>query len=72
MRLQKQLSRAVGGKEYPKYVLVIPPTTIVELKWKEGEELQHEVKQQTLIIGPKPSEEEALNIATKYARKKKI
>lgn len=39
MRLQKQLSRRVRGKEYPKWLVVIPPKVIEELGWKEGDEL---------------------------------
>ena len=40
MRLQKQLSKKIGDKEYAKYVIVVPPKTIDQLKWKEGEELE--------------------------------
>jgi len=50
MRLQKQLSRKVGDKEYAKYVLVIKPKTIEKLGWKDGEELEAEVKGKKLII----------------------
>jgi antitoxin component of MazEF toxin-antitoxin module len=58
MRLQKQLSRRVESKEYAKYVLVVPPEEIQELGWKEGEELEPEVKGKKLIIAPKPKREE--------------
>jgi bifunctional DNA-binding transcriptional regulator/antitoxin component of YhaV-PrlF toxin-antitoxin module len=73
MRLQKQLSRAVEGKEYPKYVLVVPPVTIEELQWKEGEELEHEVKDRTLLIRKAEpiDEEEVLRIARKSLRRKR-
>ena len=40
MKLQKQLSRKVGDVKYAKWVLVIPPNIIEELKWKEGQELE--------------------------------
>ncbi len=50
MRLQKQLSKKIGDKEYAKYVIVVPPKTIDKLKWKEGEELEAEVKGDKLII----------------------
>ncbi len=50
MKLQKQLSRKVGEIEYPKYVLVIPPTIIKEINWKDGEELEVEIKDKKLII----------------------
>ena len=39
MKLQKQLSRKVGDVKYAKWVLVIPPSLIEELKWKEWQEL---------------------------------
>jgi bifunctional DNA-binding transcriptional regulator/antitoxin component of YhaV-PrlF toxin-antitoxin module len=70
MRLQKQVSRIVADKEYPKYVLVIPPEDIEKLEWKEGQELSHEVKEQSLIIHPKSTEEETIKIATKYAKRR--
>lgn len=50
MKLQKQLSRKIGNTEYAKYVLVVPPTTIQELGWKEGEELVFKIQGKRLII----------------------
>jgi antitoxin component of MazEF toxin-antitoxin module len=50
MKLQKQLSRKVGNKEYPKYVIVISPSIVKELGWREGEALKEEVKEGKLII----------------------
>ena len=50
MKLQKQLSRKVGNTEYAKWVIVIPPETIKELEWKEGQELEAEVKDNKLTI----------------------
>jgi hypothetical protein len=50
MKLQKQLSRKVDDKEYPKYVVTIPPKQIEELKWKEGAELIAEACDGTLIL----------------------
>lgn len=50
MHLQKQLSRKYEGKEYAKYVLVIKPKLIEKLGWKDGEELEAEVKKDKLII----------------------
>lgn len=72
MHLQKQLSKVIEGKEYPKYVLIIPPSTIEELKWGEGQELEHQVKDEELIIRKSQGvNEEAMKIATKHARAKK-
>ena len=53
MKLQKQLSRKVGNTEYAKWVLVVPPTTIEELGWKEGRELEVEIKDNKLSIKKK-------------------
>lgn len=50
MRLQKQLSRRVGDKDYAKYVLVIKPSLIEKLGWKDGQELEAEVKGDKLVI----------------------
>ncbi|MFQ5532188.1 MAG: AbrB/MazE/SpoVT family DNA-binding domain-containing protein [Candidatus Nanoarchaeia archaeon] len=50
MKLQKQLSRKVGNVEYSKWVLVIPPNMIEELKWKEGQELEVEIKENKLVV----------------------
>ncbi len=50
MRLQKQLSRKVGAVEYAKWVLVVPPNIIEELKWKEGQELKAKIKDNKLLI----------------------
>ena len=50
MKLQKQLSRKVGNKEYPKWVVIVPPKQIDTLGWKEGEYLESEVNNQELII----------------------
>ncbi len=50
MKLQKQLSRKVKDVEYAKWVLVIPPNIIEKLKWKEGQELEAEVKENALVV----------------------
>ncbi len=50
MKLQKQLSRKVGDVEYAKWVLVIPPNMIEELKWKGGQELEAEIKENKLVV----------------------
>jgi antitoxin component of MazEF toxin-antitoxin module len=53
MRLQKQVNRIVEGREYSKYVLVVPPETVEQLEWKEGQELEPEIKGSRLVIVPK-------------------
>jgi antitoxin component of MazEF toxin-antitoxin module len=42
VKLQKQLSRHFGGREYPKWVVVLPPKLVRELGWREGQELRAE------------------------------
>lgn len=73
MRLQKQLNRVVADKEYAKYLLVIPPETVEELDWKEGEELEHEIKDKTLLVRKAEpiNEEEVLRIAKKSLKGKR-
>jgi antitoxin component of MazEF toxin-antitoxin module len=46
------VSRKVEDKEYPKYVVVVPPNEVDKLGWKEGQELEHEVADETLLIRP--------------------
>lgn len=55
MRLQKQLSKKVGSKEYDKWVVIIPPEEIKKAGWKEGLELGIEVKDGKVILKPKKS-----------------
>ena len=49
-KLQKQLSRRVGNKAYPKWVIAIPPKQIDALGWDEGQSLEGEIQNRTLII----------------------
>lgn len=53
MKLQKQLSRRVKDKAYPKYVVTIPPKHIKELGWKEGMELEVNVEKGMIVLKPK-------------------
>lgn len=75
MKLQKQLSRKVGNKEYPKWVITIPPKQIKTLGWTEGEFLESEINDQELIIQKEDmSKRQKRKEATKKAwdtRKKK-
>jgi hypothetical protein len=52
MRLQKQRTREVKGKEYYRWTVVIPPTEIETLGWKEGQELEPRAQGQKLVIQP--------------------
>ncbi len=53
MRLQKQMSRRVGNKEYAKYVVVIPPDKVEEAGLKEGDELEIKINGKKIILAPK-------------------
>ena len=53
MKLQKQLSRKVGNKEYAKYVAVIPPKIVQQAHLNEGDELDIEVKNNKIVIEKK-------------------
>jgi len=50
MRLQKQKTREVKGKEYFRWTVVIPPAKIRELGWREGQELRQRLKKGKLVI----------------------
>jgi bifunctional DNA-binding transcriptional regulator/antitoxin component of YhaV-PrlF toxin-antitoxin module len=71
MRLQKQVNRVVDNKEYSKYILIVPPEDVEKLGWEAGEELSHEVKEETLIVSKaKLPESEVIKIAEKYAKRR--
>lgn len=53
MKLQKQLSRRYGNKDYVKYVAVIPSKAIEEAKFKEGDELEVHVSGKKIILSQK-------------------
>ena len=52
MKLQKQLSRHFGGKEYSKWVVVLPPKLVKALGWAEGQELEARLDGKGLRIKP--------------------
>jgi len=57
MKLQKQLSRKVGKKKYPKYVVTIPPKQIEKLGWRAGEELAGKISGKGFVITRKKKSE---------------
>lgn len=59
MKLQKQLSRKVGDREYPKWVITIPSKQIEELGWNVGDELRTMIKDNKLILENVPKKEDA-------------
>lgn len=50
MRLQKQKTREVNGKVYFRYTIVVPPSKVKELGWKEGQVLKQKLKGKKLVI----------------------
>jgi AbrB family looped-hinge helix DNA binding protein len=52
VKLQKQLSRRVEGKNYPKYVVTIPPKFVEKLGWKEGTDLIADVEDGKIVLRP--------------------
>jgi hypothetical protein len=52
MRLQKQKTREVKGKEYFRWTVVIPPKEVGELGWTEGTELESKADKDRLVLKP--------------------
>ncbi len=50
MKLQSQVSRKVGDKEYKKFWIILPQILLKKLNWKSGQELETEVKGNKLIL----------------------
>lgn len=50
VKLQKQLSRKVGDKEYVKYVIVIPSKVIEKVGFKEGQEIKIKTVKGKIIL----------------------
>lgn len=75
MKLQKQLSRKYRNKNYPKWVITIPPAQVSALGWKEGEYLESKVNDNELILSREnPNKAQKRREATEKAgdtRKKK-
>jgi len=53
MKLQKQLSRKVGDKVYPKWVLVLPPDIVEKAGLKEGVDIEAEIKNGRIVLKKK-------------------
>lgn len=58
MRLLKQVSRLIGDNEYSKWIIIVPPSQVEELGWKESEELESYVKGKSLVIKPQAQPKE--------------
>ncbi len=53
LKLQKQRTREVKGKEYHRWAVVLPFNELDKLRWHEGEELQAEAKGNELVLKKK-------------------
>lgn len=53
MKLQSQISRVYKGEKYEKSWVVIAQELLKELNWKTGQELEAEVKSDSLVIKKK-------------------
>jgi len=53
MKLQSQISRTYGKKEYKKSWVVIPSKILKSIGWKSGQELEAEIKDGKLILKKK-------------------
>lgn len=49
-KLQKQLSRKVGDKEYVKYIVVLPSEIVREAGLEEGGEIEIEFKDNKIVL----------------------
>jgi hypothetical protein len=50
VRLQRHKTRRVKGKDYFRWMVVIPPKSVEELGWKEGMELETRMKKGRLVL----------------------
>ena len=58
LKLMRQVSRQVGNNEYAKWMIIIPPANVEKLGWKEGQELESQVKGRILAIKPQAKRKE--------------
>jgi len=50
MKLQKQRSYEYEGKEHYKYAITIPKKAVEKVKWKAGDELEAQVRENYLVV----------------------
>lgn len=53
MQLQKQVNRFVNGKEYDKYVVVLPQRAVKEAGFKAGNKLNFSIKDNGIVLRKK-------------------
>lgn len=52
MRLHKVVNRVYEGTVYYRWVLSVPPKSVRELGWVDGQELQASVRGASLVVEP--------------------
>lgn len=52
MKLQRRFNRKVGDKVYDKWVVVVPPETVRDLKWIANQELESRTEGRSLVLRP--------------------
>jgi antitoxin component of MazEF toxin-antitoxin module len=52
MRLHKVVNRVYEGTTYYRWVLSVPPKSVRELGWVDGQELQASVRSSALVVEP--------------------
>lgn len=50
VKLQRRFNRKVNEKEYSKWIVTLPPEDVAAVGWKEGAELEIDVKNDELVI----------------------
>jgi hypothetical protein len=50
LKLQKQVNRRVGDKEYSKWVVAIPPEKIEQAGWSVGDDIEAIVKRHEILL----------------------
>jgi len=53
MKLQRHLAYTYKGKKHYKSVIVIPDNFVMKLGWKQGQELESDIKADKLILKAK-------------------
>jgi len=50
MKVQRSVSRQLGGKEYVKHQIVIPNNIMVQLRWIRGDQLEARINTKGLLL----------------------
>ncbi|MHB1435086.1 MAG: hypothetical protein ACYCPN_04120 [Thermoplasmata archaeon] len=59
VKLHKVVNREYHGKTYYRWILMVPPITVKELGWQEGEAMRMEARGRVLQVRPATEGKEA-------------